>query len=139
MVTGYEVNRDLVYRDEIYSLQILLSRTHAGPGRTVKHEQEETSPNHVQRKNLISVDLRGVEIREGRFVLEQMYVGFYCIATKIVAMTNVARINNSPVVDSLEALRPPVAVVARDEGVPQVDEEPGHVGNVAQAVHRLCQ
>ena len=45
----------LIYRDEIYSLQILLSRTQAGPGRTVKQEQEEISPNHVQRLNLISV------------------------------------------------------------------------------------
>ena len=44
-----------VYRDEIYSLQNLLSRTQAGPGRTVKKEQEEISPNHVRRINLISV------------------------------------------------------------------------------------
>ena len=44
-----------MYRDEIYSLQILLSRTQAGPGRTVKQEQEEISPNHVQGINLISV------------------------------------------------------------------------------------
>ena len=44
-----------LYRDEIYSLQMLLSRTQAGPGRTVKQEQEETSQNHVQRINLISV------------------------------------------------------------------------------------
>ena len=36
------------YRHEIYSLQNLLSRTQAGPGRTVKKEQEEISPNHVQ-------------------------------------------------------------------------------------------
>ena len=43
------------YRDEIYSFQILLSRTQAGPGRTVKQEQEDISPNHVQRINLISV------------------------------------------------------------------------------------
>ena len=43
------------YRDEIYSLQILLSRPQAGPGRTVKQEQEEISPNHVQTLNLISV------------------------------------------------------------------------------------
>ena len=43
------------YRDEIYSLQNLLSRTQAGPGRAVKKEQEEISPNHVQRINLISV------------------------------------------------------------------------------------
>ena len=44
-----------MYRDEIYSLQILLSRTQAGPGRTVKQVQEEILPNHVQRLNLISV------------------------------------------------------------------------------------
>ena len=43
------------YRDEIYSLQNFLSRTQAGPGRTVKREQEEISPNHVQRINLSSV------------------------------------------------------------------------------------
>ena len=43
-----------LYRDEIYSLQILLCRTQAGPGRTVKKEQEEFSPNNVQRINLIS-------------------------------------------------------------------------------------
>ena len=45
-----------MYRDEIYSLQNLLSRTQAGPGRTVKKEQEEISPNHVQIINLISVE-----------------------------------------------------------------------------------
>ena len=44
-----------LYRDEILSLQILLSRTQSGPGRTDKQEQEEISPNHVQRLNLISV------------------------------------------------------------------------------------
>ena len=43
------------YRGEIYSLQILLSRTQAGPGRAVKEQQEQNSPNHVQRINLISV------------------------------------------------------------------------------------
>ena len=36
-------------------MQILLSRTQAGPGGTVKQEQEEISPNHVQGLNLISV------------------------------------------------------------------------------------
>ena len=36
-------------------MQNLLSRTQAGPGRTVKKEQEEISPNHVQRLNLFSV------------------------------------------------------------------------------------
>ena len=44
-----------VYRDEIYSLQILLSRTQAGPGRTVKQEQGEISPHNVQRLNIICV------------------------------------------------------------------------------------
>ena len=40
----------------------LLSRTQAGPGRTVKQEQEEISPNHV-RINLISV----FSLKEGCF------------------------------------------------------------------------
>ena len=44
-----------VYRDEINSLQIQLSRTQAGPGRAVKEQQELNSPNHIQRINLISV------------------------------------------------------------------------------------
>ena len=52
---SYDPIWNYIYRDEIYSLQILLSRTQAGPGRTVKQEQEEISPNHVQRINLISV------------------------------------------------------------------------------------
>ena len=50
-----KVDLDKTYRDEIYSLQILLSRTQAGPGREVKQEQEEISPNHVQRLNLLPV------------------------------------------------------------------------------------
>ena len=37
-----------MYRDEIYSLQIQLSRTQAGPGRAVKEQQEQISRNHVQ-------------------------------------------------------------------------------------------
>ena len=37
-----------VYRGGNKGLFILLSRTQAGPGRTVKHEQEEISRNHVQ-------------------------------------------------------------------------------------------
>ena len=44
-----------LYRGEIYSLQILLIRTQAGPGRAVKEQQEQNSPNHVQRINLPSV------------------------------------------------------------------------------------
>ena len=47
------------YRDENYSLQILLSRSQAGPVRIVKQEQEEISSNHVQRINLTSVCLFG--------------------------------------------------------------------------------
>ena len=46
-----------MYRDRLKSMQILLSRTQAGPGRTVKQEQEEISPNYVQRINLISVHM----------------------------------------------------------------------------------
>ena len=36
-------------------MQIQLSRTQAGPGRAVKEQQEQNSPDHVQRTNLISV------------------------------------------------------------------------------------
>ena len=46
-----------LYRDEIYSLQNLLSRTQARPGRPPKKEQEEISLNHIQRINLIFVNL----------------------------------------------------------------------------------
>ena len=50
--------KSYIYRDEINSLQIQLSRTQAGPGRAVKEQQEQNSPNHVQRINLISVHSR---------------------------------------------------------------------------------
>ena len=40
--------RAQTYRDRLKSMQILLSRTQAGPGRTGKQEQEQTSRNHVQ-------------------------------------------------------------------------------------------
>ena len=43
------------YRSEKKSLQILVSRTQAGPGRKVKQEQEEISRNHVPRLFLGSV------------------------------------------------------------------------------------
>ena len=43
------------YRAEIKSLQILLSRTQAGPGRKVKQEQEEISRNYVPRLFLSSL------------------------------------------------------------------------------------
>ena len=52
-----EEKNPAIYRGEIYSLQILLSRTQARPGRTVKKEQEEISPNHVQKINLESISL----------------------------------------------------------------------------------
>ena len=38
----------MIYRGENKGLFVLLSRTQAGPGRTVKLEQEEISRNHVQ-------------------------------------------------------------------------------------------
>ena len=37
-----------LYRGENKGLFVLLSRTLAGPGRTVKQEQQEISRNHVQ-------------------------------------------------------------------------------------------
>ena len=37
-------------------MQILLSNSQAGPGRTVKQEQEDISPNHVQAFIGLSVD-----------------------------------------------------------------------------------
>ena len=52
------------YRDRLKGLQILLSRTQAGPGRKVKQEQKETSRNHVPRLFLSSVLCRD---REGAY------------------------------------------------------------------------
>ena len=49
----FDCSRLRIYRDEIESLQI-----QAGPGRTVKQEQEEISHNHVRRLNLISVKIK---------------------------------------------------------------------------------
>ena len=45
-----------IYRDGLICVQILFSRTQAGPGRTVKQEQDEISPNHIQKLNFISVE-----------------------------------------------------------------------------------
>ena len=53
-----------MYRDEINSLQIQLSGTQTGPGRAVKEQQEQNSPNHVQRINLISVVGIGTGVQE---------------------------------------------------------------------------
>ena len=44
------------YRGVNKGLYVLLSRTQAGPGRTVKQEQEEISRNHVQTFIFPSVD-----------------------------------------------------------------------------------
>ena len=54
-----------IYRDEINFLQIQLSRTQAGPGKAVKEQQEQNSPNHVQRINLISVE-QGTALKVGQ-------------------------------------------------------------------------
>ena len=44
-----------LYRGGNKGLFVLLSRTQAGPGRTVKQEQEEISSNHVQTVINLSV------------------------------------------------------------------------------------
>ena len=66
----YFLKKSVFYRDEIYSLQNLLSRTQAGPGRSVKKEQEEISPNHVQRINLISVLISHTEYETRRIATQ---------------------------------------------------------------------
>ena len=45
----------LLYRGVNKGLYVLLSRTQAGPGRTVKQEQEEISRNHIQTFIYLSV------------------------------------------------------------------------------------
>ena len=47
-----------IYRGVNKGLYVLLSRTQAGPGRTVKQEQEEISRNHVQTFIYLSVFLK---------------------------------------------------------------------------------
>ena len=44
----YTTKAMLIYRGELKSLYVLLSRTQAGPGIAVKQGQEENSLNHVQ-------------------------------------------------------------------------------------------
>ena len=61
MHSGHILTR--LYRVEINSLQIQLSRTQAGPDRAVKEQQEQNSPNHIQRINLISVHVVVVAVR----------------------------------------------------------------------------
>ena len=47
--------RSSMYRERNNGLFVLLSRTQAGPGRTVKQEQEEISRNHIQTFICLSV------------------------------------------------------------------------------------
>ena len=54
--TGLKVVVTCVYRGANKGLYVLLSRTQAGRGRTVKQEQEEISHNHMPRLFLSSVD-----------------------------------------------------------------------------------
>ena len=44
----WEIGICATYRDWLKGVQILLSNSQAGPGRTVKQEHEEISRNHVQ-------------------------------------------------------------------------------------------
>ena len=64
-----------LYRDEFNSLQIQLSRTQAGPSRAVKEQQEQNSPNHVQRINLISVCQPHFERRLSLSIRENELIG----------------------------------------------------------------
>ena len=59
MRVGFGFTKVWMYRDRLKGMQILLSRTQAGPARTVKEQQEQTSRNHVQRILLISVGHSG--------------------------------------------------------------------------------
>ena len=48
-------SRIRMYRDRLNGVQILLSNSQEGPGRTVKQEQEEIYRNHVQTFIYLSV------------------------------------------------------------------------------------
>ena len=56
VVYGNFMSYQLMYRVANKGLHVLLSRTQAGPGRTVKQEQEEISRNHVQTFICLYVD-----------------------------------------------------------------------------------
>ena len=60
-----EINKAVLYRGENKGLYVLLSRTQAGPGRTVKQEQEEISRNHVQTFICLYVMFKNPLIRGG--------------------------------------------------------------------------
>ena len=59
VVTEYRATRIIeeVYRGSNKGLHVMLSMTLAGPGRTVKQEQEEISRNHIQTFICLSVHL----------------------------------------------------------------------------------
>ena len=50
------------YRGGNKGLFVLVSRTQAGPGRTVKLEQEEISRNHVQTFISLSVNISSIMV-----------------------------------------------------------------------------
>ena len=54
-----------LYRGGNKGLHVLLSRTQAGPGRTVKQEQDEISRNHVQTFICLSVPGAAAECPTG--------------------------------------------------------------------------
>ena len=51
-----------VYRERLKGVQILLSNSPAGPGRTVKQDQEEISRNHVQTFIYLSLVLTSIAV-----------------------------------------------------------------------------
>ena len=57
------------YRGVNKGLHVLLSRTQAGPGKTVKQEQEEISWNHVQTFIYLSVKVLRKFVAGGRCVM----------------------------------------------------------------------
>ena len=46
--TVYKIIQGMYYRGPGKSMQMLLSNSQAGPGKTVMQEQEEISRNHIQ-------------------------------------------------------------------------------------------
>ena len=72
-------------------MQILLSRTRAGPARTVKQEQEEISPNHVLRLNLISVYLIGSHGRRDHGEVDEVLVQDERALLEVAVVVGVAR------------------------------------------------
>ena len=94
----------LLYRDEINSLQIQLGRTQAGPGRAVK---EQKSPNHVQRINLISVQVSRTFISFCTMVETRESERIHLCADSIVASAHtVADVRCAPTVKPLKRAFP---------------------------------